>query len=87
MFLKTKNNIGGLKKELNKVEQLMHDLIFDKKVEYEIDLTEYISEITDAEEFTNEIVNNLIKSGIKIVEQVIILVKDKKTWILKIKRD
>ena len=73
--------------EQNDVNKLMHDLIFGKKIEYEIDLTKYISQIQDTESFTNEIVNNLITAGLIIDEQVIILIKGKKTWILKIKRE
>jgi len=73
--------------ELNSLDILMHDLIFGKNEKYEIDLNEYISEIQDAEEFTTTIINNLLLSGIDVIEQTLYLVKNKKTWTLSIKRD
>jgi hypothetical protein len=74
------------KTDLNKEQQLMYELIFDTKSEYEIFLMEYISEITNMESFTERTVSNLTQSGVKIKEQIFIMTKDKQSWILKIKR-
>ncbi len=75
-----------MNQELTKEQQLMYDIIFEETEEYEIKVLEYINEIYEVEEFTNKILNILLDSGIKIREQVYVLTKEKKAWILKIKR-
>jgi hypothetical protein len=72
--------------EMNKEQQLLFDLIFLNKKEYEIRLLEYINDIKHIEEFSEKITSILTQSGIKIKEQVFVLTKDKTAWILKIKR-
>lgn len=71
---------------LTRLEKLMSELIFNEKTEYEIPIMKYISEIHDIEDFTNNIVKNLEESGIDVTEQVLVLTKEKKMWILKINR-
>lgn len=65
----------------------MSELIFSKIIDYEIELMEYISEIYDVEMFTNDVIDDLYLAGIMVEEQVLVLTKEKKVWILKIKRD
>jgi hypothetical protein len=72
--------------DLSKEHQLMYDLIYDAKEEYEIDLTGYIAGVRELEQFTNKVVSNLTEAGVKIKEQLFILTKDKQAWVLKIKR-
>ncbi len=72
--------------ELTKEQKLLYDLIFLNEEEYEIKLMEYMEEIYLLEDFTNKILSNLLDSGIKIKEQIYVLTKEKKSWILKIKR-
>lgn len=73
------NNLVGEKK-------LMYDVIFGKKTDYEIPIFEYIGEMNDVDNFTSKVVANLISSGIKIKEDILVLTKDKKVWILKVER-
>ena len=72
--------------KLNKIEKLMCDLIFNVKTDYEIEIMKYISEIQNVEEFTLGIVKNLEEAGVEVQDQVLILTKEKKSWILKINR-
>lgn len=72
--------------ELTKEQKLLYDIIFLNDEEYEIKLMEYLDEIYLLEDFTNKIVSNLLDSGIKVKEQIYVLTKEKKSWILKIKR-
>ena len=76
--------VGG---DLTKIEKLMCELIFNEKSEYEIEIMKYITEIHNVEEFTNTIVENLDDAGVEVIEQVLVLTKEKKVWILKIKRE
>jgi hypothetical protein len=73
------NNLVGEKK-------LMYDVIFGKKTDYEIPIIEYIRELNDIDDFTSKVVDNLITSGIKIKEDILVLTKDKKVWVLKVER-
>ena len=72
--------------ELDGEKKLMYDIIFDKKLEYEIPILEYICEMNDVDNFTSRVVENLTTSGIKIKEDILVLTKEKKVWILKIER-
>lgn len=72
--------------ELSKENKLMYELIFGDKNEYEIDLFEYIESIKDINPFTNKVLNNLKKSGIKIKEEFLFLSEEKNIWILKLKK-
>ena len=84
-YLKSyKMKVGG---DLTKIEKLMCELIFNEKSEYEIEIMKYITEIHNVEEFTNTIVENLDDAGVEVIEQVLVLTKEKKVWILKIKRE
>jgi hypothetical protein len=75
-----------MNRELNKVQSLLYNLIFENDTEYEIKLLDYIDELYLLDDFTSKILSNLLDSGIKIKEQIYVLTKEKKTWILKIKR-
>jgi hypothetical protein len=72
--------------EMSKEQQLIYDLIFLNKKEYEINLLEYINDIRYIEEFSGRMTSILMESGVKVKEQVFILTKEKTTWVLKIKR-
>ena len=72
--------------ELIGEKKLMYDIIFGEKLEYEIPILEYISEMNDVDNFTSRVVENLITSGIKIKDDILVLTADKKVWILKIER-
>lgn len=67
-------------------KKLMYDIIFGDKNDYEIPILEYIGEMNDVDDFTSKVVSNLIASGVKIKEDILVLTVDKKVWILKIER-
>ena len=67
-------------------EKLLYDLIFSKKEDFIIDISEYIDNIYDHKEFVDEIKNILKKSKVIIIESDIILDLKTATWKIKIKK-
>lgn len=70
--------------ELTPEKKLMYNLIFDTKTEYEIDLFEYIHNIKDINPFTERVLDNLKKSGIRVREEFLVLTDEKNVWILRL---
>ncbi len=71
--------------ELEGEKKLMYNIIFGEKEEYDIPILEYIP-LIDVDDFRTRIISNLELSGFEIVDDVLIMTKDRKSWILKIKR-
>jgi hypothetical protein len=73
---------------LNDEQRLMYRLIFEEsdKNEYEIDLFQYIDNISEVDTFSNRILHNLTECDIVVEEQVFLLLSDKKAWVIKIKK-
>lgn len=71
--------------ELKGEKKLMYDLIFGEKNEYDIPIMEYIP-LIDIDVFTSRVILNLELAGLEIIDDILILTKDRKSWILKIKR-
>jgi hypothetical protein len=69
-----------------KYEDLIYDLIFSDKSTFNIDISEYISDIYSYTEFIEEVKKILKKSKVKILKSSII--RDSKTviWELKVKK-
>jgi hypothetical protein len=69
-----------------KYEDLIYDLIFSEKSTFNIDISEYISDIYSYTEFIEEVKKILKKSKVKILKSSII--RDSKTviWELKVKK-
>lgn len=80
--MREENNYVGLTPK----EKLLYDIIFSDKTSYEIPYMEYISDMKNLEEFTEDIIDKLIDSKIEISEQVHILTDKQKVWILRINR-
>lgn len=70
----------------NKYLQLLSDLIFGDQDEYEIRIFEYINEYSEVEKFIADTTYKISKSGVIIVEDVLILKNKKQCWIIKINR-
>jgi hypothetical protein len=67
-------------------EKLLYDLIFSKKEDFIIDISEYIDNIYEHKEFVDDIKNILKKSKVIIIESDIILDLKTATWKIKIKK-
>ncbi len=69
-----------------KKEQLLYDLIFSKKEDFIIDISDYIENIYNHKEFVDDIKNILKRSKVTIVNSDVILDIKTATWKIKIKK-
>lgn len=69
-----------------KKEQLLYDLIFSKKEDFIIDISDYIENIYDHKEFVDDIKNILKRSKVTIVNSDVILDLKTATWKIKVKK-
>tara|TARA_Y100000389_G_scaffold150392_1_gene149951 strand:- start:704 stop:916 length:213 start_codon:yes stop_codon:yes gene_type:complete len=67
-------------------EELLYDLIFSKKEDFIIDISDYIENIYDHKEFVDEIKNILKKSKVVIINSDVILDLKTATWKIKVKK-
>ena len=67
-------------------EELLYDLIFSKKEDFIIDISEYIENIYDHKEFVDEIKSILKKSKVNIIKSDVILDLKTATWKINIKK-
>lgn len=70
----------------NKKDGLIYDLIFSKYDEFKIDVSEYVSNIYDYEEFIREIKGILKKSKVKIIKSEVKLDSKTVIWMLKVSK-
>ena len=85
--LKMKRGVGNKQSGDFTIEQnLMYDLIFGNKKEYEINFLEYIDNIKEINTFLERVLLNLDKAGLKIKDDILILTENKNIWILKIEK-
>lgn len=75
-------NIDFLKKK----DELIYQLIFSEKNEFNIDIAEYLVDIYDYEEFISDLKNVLKKSKVKILKSDIRLDSKTVIWFLKVKK-
>lgn len=69
-----------------KKEELLYDLIFSKKEDFIIDISEYIENIYDHKEFVDEIKSILKKSKVNIIKSDVVLDLKTATWKINIKK-
>lgn len=67
-------------------DDLIYDLIFSEKIQYKIDISEYVSDIYKYEEFIAEIKKVLKKSKVFIIKSDVLLDSKTATWDLKVKK-
>lgn len=67
-------------------DDLIYDLIFSDSIKYNIDISEYISDIYKYDEFVTEIKKVLRKSKVSIVKSTVMLNSKTATWELKVKK-
>jgi hypothetical protein len=67
-------------------DELIYDLIFSEKFDYEIDMSNYIEDIYKYEEFITEIKRVLKKSKVKIIKSEVKLDSKTAVWQLKVNK-
>ncbi len=72
--------------KLNKYEELLFDLIFSDKTEYNINIGEYINDIYNYNMFVTEVRRVLKRSKVSVIESTINLDNKAAIWRLKVNR-
>lgn len=67
-------------------DELIYDLIFSEKSTFNIDISEYITDIYKYEEYVDHLRNVLKKSKVKIVKSSVIVDSKTVVWDLKVKK-
>lgn len=67
-------------------DDLIYDLIFSEKLDYSIDISDFIEDIYQYEDFIDEIKNILKKSKVKIIKSTVILDSKTAIWKLKVRK-
>ncbi len=65
---------------------LIYELIFNEETEFEIDVSEYIPDIYQYEDFVSELKDVLKKSKVKIIDSQVNLDSKTVIWELKVKK-
>ena len=71
---------------MKKEDDLIYDLIFSEKESFKIDISEYISDIYQYEDFIDKIKKILKKSKVKIVISDTLMSSKTVIWELKVKK-
>ncbi len=71
---------------MNSKEELLVDLIFGKKTEFEINVSNYIDELYKYDKFIVEIKSILKKSKVTIVKEKLELSPNGPIWSIKVKK-
>ena len=88
------NGVGSWIKDINGLpindvknkDELIYDLIFSEKFDYEIDMANYIEDIYKYEDFVTEIKKVLKKSKVKIIKSEVKLDSKTAIWQLKVNK-
>lgn len=67
-------------------DDLIYELIFSEEINYKIDISEYILDIYQYEEFVSDMKSVLKKSKVKIVDSQVKLDSKTAIWELKVKK-
>jgi dihydroneopterin aldolase len=67
-------------------DELIYDLIFGEKINYSINISDYITDIYQYEDFISEIKKILKKSKVKVVNSVVKLDSRTALWELKVRK-
>jgi hypothetical protein len=67
-------------------EELIYDLIFSEKLDYQINISDYVEDIYRYDKFIEDIKNVLRKSKVSVIRETIDLEKSEVFWNLKVKK-
>ena len=67
-------------------EELIYDLIFSDRLDYNINISEYIDDIYKYDKFIEDIKTVLRKSKVSVIKEKIDLETEKVVWNLKVKK-
>lgn len=67
-------------------DDLLYDLIFSEETSYKIDISEYVKNIYEHEDFVSDIKKILKKSKVSIVKSSVLLDSKTAIWELKVKK-
>lgn len=67
-------------------DDLLYDLIFSEETSYKIDISEYVRNIYEHEDFVSDIKKILKKSKVSIVKSSVLLDSKTAIWELKVKK-
>lgn len=67
-------------------DDLIYDLIFSEETSYRIDISEYVKNIYEHNEFVSDIKSILKKSKVTIVKSSVLLDSKTAIWELKVKK-
>lgn len=65
---------------------LLYDLIFSENMSYKIDISDYIDDIYNHDEFVSEMKDILKKSKVSIVKSTVVIGSKTAIWELKVKK-
>ena len=71
---------------MKRKEDIIYDLIFSDTVEYNIDISEYITDIYKYDRFIDEIKKVLKKSKVSIIREKVDLDTKSAIWSIKVKK-
>lgn len=67
-------------------EELIYDLIFSEKIEFKIDIAEYVDDIYQYDDFVEEMKIILKKSKVRILKSIVTVDSKTAIWTLKVKK-
>jgi hypothetical protein len=67
-------------------DDLIYDLIFSDKLQYSIDVSEYVSDIYKYDEFVADIKKILKKSKVSVIKSAVMVDSKTATWELKVRK-
>lgn len=67
-------------------EGLIYDLIFSEKIEFKIDIAEYVDDIYQYDDFVEEMKIILKKSKVRVLKSVVTVDSKTAIWTLKVKK-
>ena len=71
---------------MDREEELIYDLIFSDKTKFEIDISDYISDIYEYKKFVSNILSVLRKAKVEITENRITTYYNTMIWYIKVKK-